>query len=124
MNSVVALFFVLFTTTFGSKAGIYLDNGFDQTQIDHEMSKVEKQEMELEILNLLGLSQRPKKTMNGSLKRSAPKFLLDIYKSLMNQEDEKSRHERSADLNFTGEEQNAIDESDVIMTFESISKLF
>lgn len=102
------------------KAGIYVDNGFDQTAIDREMSKVEKHEMELEILNLLGLPNRPKR-ISKSLKKSAPKFLLDVYRSLMEKENEGSRHERSADLNLSGDEQNAIDESDVIMTFESIS---
>jgi bone morphogenetic protein 7 len=103
------------------KAAIYIDNGFDQTAIEREISKVEKHEMELEILNLLGLPNRPKR-ISKSLKRSAPKFLLDVYKSLMEKENEgHSRSKRSVDLNLSGEEQNAIDESDVIMTFESIN---
>lgn len=74
--------------------------------------------MELEILNLLGLPNRPRRIKDSPLKKSAPRFLLDVYKTLM--EDENSREERSVD--FSGEEQNAIEKSDVIMTFESISK--
>lgn len=35
-----------------------------------------------------------------------------------------SRKKRSVDLNLSEDEQNAIDESDVIMTFESISKSY
>lgn len=36
------------------KAAIYVDNGRGQTAIDRLMTKDEKREMELEILNLLG----------------------------------------------------------------------
>lgn len=104
-------------------AGIYVDNGFDQTTIERAMTKAEKREMEAEILHLLGLPNRPRRGVNAPLKKSAPRFLLDVYKSLMESENsEHSRSERSADVNFTGDEQNAIDESDIIMTFEAISE--
>ncbi|KAJ8944834.1 hypothetical protein NQ314_009375 [Rhamnusium bicolor] len=107
------------------KAAIYIDNGHDQTAIDRLMTKDEKKEMELEILNLLGLPNRPRKINKSPLKKSAPRFLLDIYKSLMNDEnDENNRSKRSSDINLSGEEQQQIDQSDVIMTFESISKFF
>lgn len=80
--------------------------------------------MEVEILHLLGLPTRPKKVSTSPLKRSAPRFLLDIYKSLESENDneEEYRVRRSADLNLSGEEQQQIDESDVIMTFGSVSK--
>ncbi|XP_018564913.1 protein 60A-like [Anoplophora glabripennis] len=103
------------------KAAIYIDNGYDQTAIDRLMTQAEKKEMELEILNLLGLPNRPRKIIRSPLKKSAPRFLLDIYRSLMEDEnDENNRAKRSADLSFSGEEQQQIDQSDVIMTFESI----
>ena len=127
MNSVIVFSFVLLVVCSDvlstPKAAFYIDNGLDQTAIDREMTKTEKREMELEILNLLGLPSRPKR-VTKSLKKSAPKFLLDIYKSFMEEDsdDRHSRRERSADLNLSGEEQIAIDASDVIMTFESISK--
>lgn len=106
------------------KAAIYIDNGHDQTAIDRLMTQDEKKEMELEILNLLGLPNRPRKINRSPLKKSAPRFLLDIYRSLMEDEnDENNRAKRSTDLNFSGEEQQQIDQSDVIMTFEGISKL-
>lgn len=103
-------------------SGFYLDNGIDQTIIDHAMTKQEKHEVEHEILNLLGLPTRPKRKSLGPLHKSAPKFLMDVYKSLM--EDQNGRYRRNADseLNLSGEEQHAIDESDIIMTFESQSK--
>lgn len=106
-------------------AGVYVDNGYDQTKIERVMSRQDKREMELEILNLLGLPNRPnRRYANGTLKRAAPRFLMDIYKSLLTEdEDGQKRARRSTDeLNLSGDEINAIDESDVIMTFESISK--
>ncbi|KAF5275690.1 hypothetical protein FQA39_LY06802 [Lamprigera yunnana] len=103
-------------------AGLYIDNGLDQTIIDHVMSKQEKHEMELEILNLLGLPNRPRHGASAPLRKSAPRFLMDVYKSLMEEEneDDNKRYGRSTNLYISGDEQNAIDNSDVIMTFESI----
>lgn len=113
---------VVFSTP---RAGIYIDNGYDQTAIEHLMTVDEKKEIELEILNLLGLPNRPRR-INKALKKSAPRFLLDIYKSLMVKDDEENyrvkRNAEGLDLNLSGEEQQQIDESDVIMTFESVSK--
>lgn len=113
---------VVFSTP---NAGIYIDNGFDQTAIEHLMSIDEKKNIEVEILHLLGLPNRPRK-INKALKKSAPRFLLDIYKSLMVRDDEENyrvkRDVDGSDINLSGEEQQQIDESDVIMTFESVSK--
>lgn len=88
--------------------------------------------MELEVLDLLGLPNRPRRGVDASLKKSAPRFLMDIYKSLLEkngQEDDddedKPRTKRSSDdLNLSGDEKEAITESDIIMTFESISTRF
>lgn len=105
-------------------AGLYVDNGLDQTIIERIMSKREKQDMELEILNLLGLPTRPRRGTNAPLKKSAPRFLMDVYESLLEKENENEhdRAKRNANLYISGEEQNAIDESDIIMTFQSIGR--
>ncbi|XP_030749587.1 protein 60A [Sitophilus oryzae] len=106
------------------KAAIYVDNGRGQTAIDRMMSTDEKREIELEFLNLLGLPNRPRKINKATVKKSAPKFLLDIYQSLLDEDeddDEHTRRKRSAELGFSGEEQQKIDQSDVIMTLESIN---
>nr|CAI5868562.1 unnamed protein product [Callosobruchus analis] len=102
--------------------GVYVDNGLDQTSIDL-MSNEEKKEMEVEILNLLGLPNRPRKINKQPLEKSAPRFLLDIYKSLMEEENEGNHRMKrdTAELNISGEERQQIDESDVIMTFESVN---
>ncbi|XP_066143448.1 protein 60A [Euwallacea fornicatus] len=104
------------------RAGFYVDNGRGQSAIERFMSKDEKREMEVEFLNLLGLPNRPRKINKATVKKSAPKFLLDIYKSLLDEDEEDHRRiKRDADLNLSGEEQMKIDQSDVIMTFESIN---
>lgn len=54
-------------------------------------------------------------------RKSAPKFLLDVYKRLSDEaNDESNRSKRSSinDNNFiTNVDKEAIDESDIIMTF-------
>ncbi|XP_050310481.1 protein 60A [Anthonomus grandis grandis] len=102
------------------KAAIYVDNGQGQTAIDRMMTKDEKREMEIEILNLLGLPNRPRKINKATVKKSAPKFLMDIYKSLLEEGDDNKRVKRDSDIYLSGEEQQKIDQSDVIMTFEII----
>lgn len=102
-------------------SGLYIDNGVDQTVIHHSMTKHERLVVEHEILDLLGLGVRPRRAGAPSLERSAPSFLLDVYKKLA-EEHEQARPTRSSELALSGEEQNAIDESDVIMTYQSKSK--
>lgn len=115
------LFVHLPLETWTSRPGIYVDNGFDQTVMDMAITEREKRDMELQFLNLLGLPERPRRVSgNPTLRRSAPRFLMDVYKTLMEEDEEEARKKRSVELNLSGEEQNAIDISDVIMTFESI----
>ncbi|KAG5862837.1 hypothetical protein JTB14_026879 [Gonioctena quinquepunctata] len=126
MQSVIVLCFFLvnlLTVSSTPRSGIYIDNGYDQTTMERFMSTDEKKEMEVEILNVLGLPNRPRKVDRKPLNKSTLNFLLDIYASLTEEDnDEKSRRKRSSDVYISGEEQNQIDESDVIMTFESSSE--
>ncbi|XP_003494016.1 protein 60A [Bombus vosnesenskii] len=104
-------------------SGLYVDNGFDQTIVHRVVSQREKREVEHEILNLLGLPDRPRNTAGRppQVKRSAPKFLLDIYKNALGEdEDEKpigEQQRRAGEFDLTGQDLRAIDQSDVIMTF-------
>ncbi|XP_044267733.1 protein 60A-like [Tribolium madens] len=91
---------------------VYLDNGVDQTSV----SRFKGPEIELEILNLLGLPNRPKK-VNNSVTKSAAKYILNIYNTLMEKSDGHSRRKRSV-----SEEETVVENSDVIMTFSPISK--
>lgn len=86
------------------------------------MTPHEKLVVEHEILELLGLGERPQRTRVPPLNRSAPSFLMDVYKQLAD-EHELTRPTRSSDMALSGDEQQAIDESDLIMTFQSKSKL-
>lgn len=94
-------------------SGIYIDNGFDQTTIERVMTKSERREVQREILHLLGLPDRPKEKLNLSLNKSAPRFLLDVYNSLLD-----PKNKQIDDLDLTSGDKRAIDESDLIVTFE------
>lgn len=117
-------FFVLYLNivcVLASLSGLYIDNGVDQTIMHHVLDENDRQEVEHEILELLGLPDRPKrKHGHPSLRKSAPQFLLDIYNRLLKeQNDGPSRVERSTgtDNLITDVDQKAIDQSDTIMTF-------
>lgn len=43
-----------------SLSGLYIDNGVDQTLMQRALTKHERQEVEHEILSLLGLPDRPR----------------------------------------------------------------
>ncbi|CAG9814261.1 unnamed protein product [Phaedon cochleariae] len=94
------------------KSGIYVDNGHDQTAVERLLSPDETRAMELQILNLLGLPDRPRRADRSPLRKSAPRFLLDIYRNLAEHEEDEDgpRLRRGADVYFSGEEQHQIDE--------------
>lgn len=104
------------------RSGIFVDNGIDQTVMDMEITDDEKRELKIKLLDFLGLPGYGRRTSKDEdLKKPAPRFLMDIYKSLMKEEDDDGkRWKRDADLSFSKDEQNAIDVSDLIMTFESV----
>lgn len=110
-------------------SGLYVDNGFDQTVVHRVVTHREKREVEHEILNLLGLPDRPRNTIGrtSQVKRSAPKFLLNIYKNTFGEDEEekpviRSRKGSLSEFNLSGQDLKAIDQSDVIMTFAARSK--
>ncbi|KAK0171257.1 hypothetical protein PV328_009007 [Microctonus aethiopoides] len=132
-SSLLIFFFIVIVfisnvhTTLSSRmSGLYIDNGYDQTVVHHVATTQEKRNVEHEILNLLGLPDRPKNTIGKvpQVKRSAPKFLLDIYKNALGEDDEgkpvaptKLQHHTDGEFDLTGQDLRAIDQSDVIMTF-------
>lgn len=103
--------------------GVYVDNGFDQTVVHRVVSQREKRDLEHEFLNLLGLPDRPRNIIDRppQIKRSAPKFLLDIYKNALGEDEEEKpaahHHRKAGEFDLTGQDLKAIDQSDVIMTF-------
>jgi len=108
-------------------SGLYVDNGFDQTVVHRVVSQREKREVEHEILNLLGLPDRPRNTNRRppQVKRSAPKFLLDIYKNALGEDEEEkpvARNHKAGEFDLSGQDLKAIDQSDAIMTFAAHSE--
>ena len=107
-------------------SGIYVDNGYDQTIVHRVITQREKREVEHEILNLLGLPERPKSLHSKvpQVKRSAPKFLIDIYKNALNEEENLANFyttKKPDEFGLSGQDLRAIDQSDVIMTFAAHS---
>lgn len=100
-------------------SGLYFDNGLDQTVIHRAMTRHERLVVEHEILELLGLGERPRRG-GAPPDRAAPSFLMDVYKQLAEEHDQ-ARPTRSSEMALTGDEQHAIDESDLIITFQAKS---
>lgn len=92
-------------------SGLYIDNGRDQTVLERAMSRKDKLKFEREMLHLLGLPRKPRRSPSAlTVASAAPKFLLNIYKSL---DGSKLRNE----FNLRNEEYRSVKESDSIMTF-------
>ncbi|XP_058812306.1 protein 60A [Topomyia yanbarensis] len=117
---------------FSSATGFYIDNGLNQTVREKTVTLHDRQEIEHEILELLGLPDRPnEKHIHPSLRKSAPQFLLNIYHKFSEEGGGgrgKTRQKRSGGGGvgeggfysrslFTIADERAIEESDVIMSF-------
>ncbi|ALC42606.1 gbb [Drosophila busckii] len=119
-----------------TQSGIYVDNGIDQTVMQRTLSDDDKLDISRDILEFLGIGERPLNHRGHglSLRKSAPKFLLDAYHRITAEDalsiepsmDSHSRAKRDLDgaeeketqENFiTDLDKRAIDESDIIMTF-------
>lgn len=110
------------TCVFGGLSGLYVDNGVGQTVLDTMMNTDDQLEIEHEILELLGLPERPRKRhLHSSISKSAPQFLLNVYDKLSADSNNMHlRHIRSVsneEVLFTDADNKAIDQSDIIMTF-------
>lgn len=128
MKSILKFTFLVATCT--ALSGFYYDNGINQTVVHKHLNSHEKEEMQSEILNLLGLQHRPRPVF-PSLKRnqkpvgdenlsSAPRFLIDVYQSLTEEDSgdlkltpELIEHE----FNVSDSEVSTMNQADVIMSF-------
>lgn len=121
-----------------SQSGFYVDNGFDQTVMHRTLTPSDAENVEHKILDLLGLPDRPSglKLRHPSMRKSAPKFLLDMYRRQIEQENEAmleedgvvggGRHTRSADDDandlVTANNRDVIEKCDGITAFFSKSE--
>lgn len=105
------------------KSGIFVDNGIDQTVMSSEITEDEKRELEENLLDFLGLPKYSKTSSKiADLRKPASKFLMDIYKSWMIEEEDDSKRKKRELTALTRDEQDAIQISDLIMTFENEGK--
>lgn len=97
-----------------SPTGVYVDNGV-QTVKQDVMSAEERNEVEQELLTMIGVPKKPRKAPRN-LDGSAPQFLFDVYKSL--QHDESPPHDRKPrSVSDVGQyDDRTVQESDVIVT--------
>ena len=116
-------------STNSRRSGFYIDNGQNQTIINRVPRNIMNSDYEYKILNLLGLPDylRNVTIKAPPIKRSAPKFLLDIYKNVPPFADPTSRHIRqkrevSSEFGLTDKSLDTIEKSDVIMTFVAQKK--
>ncbi|OAD60178.1 Protein 60A [Eufriesea mexicana] len=113
---------ILFPANSERSSGLYIDNGFNQT-IPHEItSNKQKRYIERNLLNILDLPYKSKSIVRRSLmvKRSAPKFLLNIYKNILSDSTHTSvqeEYENMEEFDLSGHDINIINQSDLIMTF-------
>uniref|UniRef100_A0A0A9VRZ3 Protein 60A n=1 Tax=Lygus hesperus TaxID=30085 RepID=A0A0A9VRZ3_LYGHE len=106
-------FILLSSATF---SGLYLDNGHDQTVIHRSLSHREKQHFELELLDLLGLQERPRVSRATPVRSAAHKYLLDLYKSQL---ETPARSTRSQfDINEM--DSSILEESDAILSLKNL----
>ncbi|XP_076654184.1 protein 60A-like isoform X1 [Halictus rubicundus] len=118
---ILFLLVIIFVTNSERSSGLYIDNGLDQT-ILHHISIKQKRKMEYNLLNILELPKKPRRIARKALlvKRSAPKFLLNIYKNVLSNEENKSfydKYEDTEEFDISSYDINIIDQSDFIMTF-------
>lgn len=95
-----------------SPTGVYVDNGV-QTVKQDVMSVEERNEVEQELLTMIGVPKKPRKAPRN-LDGSAPQFLFDVYKSLQHDE---SHDRRPRSVSDVGQyDDRTVQESDVIVT--------
>ena len=113
---------IIFVANSERSSGLYIDNGLDQTILHEIAGHKEKQEIEHKLLNILELPERPKRIARRALlvRRSAPKFLLNIYKNVVSSDGgmpTREEYENIEEFSLSTNDINIIDQSDVIMTF-------
>jgi len=123
---------VIHTVSVASKlSGHYYDNGRDQTTIVTTLDLHEKEVMQEEILHLLGLNTRPhrsqRRVLDSNENHAVPTFMKDIYTSLLNEAGDEGEIKnltfqnlnslQQSSFNLEDKDLQAINESDVIMSF-------
>ncbi|CAL7946844.1 unnamed protein product [Xylocopa violacea] len=115
---------IIYLVNSDKSSGLYIDNGFNQTILHKIPNSEHKRDIERNLLNILELPGRPRRIVRRSLmvKRSAPKFLLNIYKNVLSHGTDILTQEKYGNIeefNLNDSYINIIDQSDLIMTFSA-----
>ena len=96
----------------------YADNGLRQTVLIGENDQRRQTRVQLEILELLGLHQRPRSVKHG-YDNSAPRYMIDLYNSLKANEgdDESGDDNFRTTVNLTIGQSIELSSTDVIRSF-------
>ncbi|XP_067145099.1 bone morphogenetic protein 7-like [Centruroides vittatus] len=94
---------------------IYIDNGIDQTVVFRQLRVKEEDEMQQELLHLLGLDHPPQ-PKDHTIQRSAPQYLLDLYRTFVDFETGDIKMDPN-NSTLGRDSIRAINMSDVIMSF-------
>lgn len=115
-------------------SGFYVDNGRDQTVRLRTLTPSDLERAKRQILKVLGLRKPPagRKLRIPSMRMSAPKFLLDMYRRLGDHERSGGGHRRRPrrgallhhEHHITAIDRLAFEQSDMIMTFLSKRECF
>ncbi|XP_055910694.1 protein screw [Eupeodes corollae] len=101
----------------------FLDENLEQSVVMKSLDSSED-EFQFEMADLLGLNERPKRIRNPiSLEKSASKFLIELYNSIREEEEEthvSNHHKRVARSAFVNkEDRSVIENCNNIITFSS-----
>lgn len=121
--SFLTFIFLYWNPVYGISGAFYADNGREQSILYKTLAKKEKIQLQEEILNLLGLENRPNKRLVDKHKKrdskvgksSAELFLLNLYKGLGDDDDH---------IDFCETCLDPVEDSDFIISFENKGEHF
>ncbi|GBM01389.1 Protein 60A [Araneus ventricosus] len=115
--AVVLIFFC--EVVLSLSGGFYADNGRQQSVLYKPFTKKDRNNLQREILHLLGLEHRPKpRHVHPDSHSSAQNYLLDVYNSFKDRDDEKQDEEnRDRKQTRKRKKNRKMMESDFIMSF-------
>ena len=121
---IIEIIFILtiFPTNCAKYSGFYIDNGFNSTISIKVTDDKEKEDIEDILLNIFNLPNKPKGIRRSLIvKKSAPTFLLNIYKNILTSDIDELNQKNIEELNLSNNIINIIDQSDLIMTVSAHS---
>lgn len=106
---------VLFHEVSSISGGFYADNGREQSILYKPLGRKDRQHLQQEILQILGLEHRPK-PRHHDIHGSAPLYLLDLYNSL--EDHNKIDGLKSSNVSkTTSKNRGTLSDSDYIVSF-------